>query len=50
VSWREQEARNEVRFRDQNEWIDGASQRFGFRGVTAFVCECVTATALSRLR
>jgi hypothetical protein len=40
VSWREQEARNEVRFRDQNEWIDGASQRFGFRGVTAFVCEC----------
>ena len=40
VSWREQEARNEVSFRDQNEWIDGASQSFGLSEATAFVCEC----------
>jgi hypothetical protein len=40
VNWREQEAHNEVSFRDQNEWIDGASRSFGFREVTAFVCEC----------
>ena len=40
MSWREQEARNEVRFRDQNEWIDGASRSFGFGEMTAFVCEC----------
>lgn len=40
MNWREQEARNEVRFRDQNEWIDGASRSFGLAGLTAFVCEC----------
>jgi len=40
VSWREQEARNEVRFRDQNEWIDGASRSFGPAELTVFVCEC----------
>jgi hypothetical protein len=40
VNWREQEARNEVGFRNQNEWIDGASQSFGVREMTAFVCEC----------
>ena len=40
VNWREQEARNEVRFRDQNEWIDGASRSFGVGELTAFVCEC----------
>jgi hypothetical protein len=40
VNWREQEAHNEVRFRVQNEWIDGASRSFGFGEVTAFVCEC----------
>jgi hypothetical protein len=40
VTWREEEARNEVRFRDQNEWIDGASRSFGVGEVTAFVCEC----------
>ena len=40
MNWREQEARNEVRFRDQNEWIDGASRSFGVAELTAFVCEC----------
>jgi hypothetical protein len=40
VNWREQEARNEVLFRDQNEWIDSASRSFGVGGLTAFVCEC----------
>jgi hypothetical protein len=40
VNWREQEARNEVRFRVQNEWIDGASRSFGLGEVTTFVCEC----------
>ena len=40
VTWREQEARNEVRFRDQNEWINGMSQSFGIEGPTTFVCEC----------
>jgi hypothetical protein len=40
VNWRQQEARNEVRFRDQNEWIDGASRSFGVGELTAFVCEC----------
>ena len=40
MSWREQEARNEVRFRDQNEWIDGASRSFGPAELTVFVCEC----------
>jgi hypothetical protein len=40
VNWREQEARNEVRFRDQNEWIDDMSRSFGVDGLTAFVCEC----------
>lgn len=29
-----------MRFRAQNEWIDGASRSFGFGEVTAFVCEC----------
>ncbi|MEA2661447.1 MAG: hypothetical protein QOH08_1019 [Chloroflexota bacterium] len=29
-----------MRFRVQNEWIDGASRSFGFGEVTAFVCEC----------
>ena len=50
VSWREREARNEARFRDQNEWIEAASESFGAAplasesfGVTprmTFVCEC----------
>jgi hypothetical protein len=40
VNWREQEARSELRFRDQNEWIDGMNRSFGFRGLTVFVCEC----------
>lgn len=40
MSWREREARNEARFRDQNEWIETASERFGADPLTAFVCEC----------
>jgi hypothetical protein len=40
VSWREREARNEARFRNQNEWIDAASRKFGATRFTAFVCEC----------
>jgi hypothetical protein len=40
VSWREREARNEARFRDQNEWIETASERFGGVPLTSFVCEC----------
>jgi hypothetical protein len=40
VNWRELETRTELRFRDQNEWIDGMSRSFGCDGLTAFVCEC----------
>jgi hypothetical protein len=40
MSWREREARNEARFRDQNEWIETASERFGAVPLTSFVCEC----------
>ena len=40
VTWREQEARNEVRFREQNEWIDSMSRSFGLDGLRTFVCEC----------
>jgi hypothetical protein len=40
VSWREREARNEARFRVQNEWIEGASKSYGTTRLTAFVCEC----------
>jgi len=40
VSWREREARNEARFRDQNEWINATSERFGLGTVTTFVFEC----------
>jgi hypothetical protein len=40
VSWREREARNEVRLRYQNEWIDAMSERFGASALTTFVCEC----------
>jgi hypothetical protein len=38
VSWREREARNEARFRTQNEWVDTA----GVAPATllAFICEC----------
>jgi hypothetical protein len=38
VSWREREARNEARFRTQNEWVDTAGA--DSRGDFAFVCEC----------
>ena len=44
MSWREREARNESRFRDQNEWIETASERFGADPLTSFVCECGDAT------
>jgi hypothetical protein len=50
TSWREREARNEARFRDQNEWIEAASERFGAdplagkssgtAALMTFVCEC----------
>ena len=36
----EREARNVAGFRDQNEWIDAASNSFGAERLTAFVCEC----------
>jgi hypothetical protein len=38
VSWREREARNEARFRTQNEWVDQAGSPLG--ALLAFVCEC----------
>ena len=45
--WREQEARNEVRFRAQNEWIEQASQSFASTAATdTFVCECGDATCV----
>ena len=38
VSWREREARNEARFRTQNEWVETAGTAPG--SSVAFVCEC----------
>lgn len=38
VSWREHEARNEARFRTQNEWIETSSAKPETQ--LAFVCEC----------
>jgi hypothetical protein len=50
IGWREREARNEARFRDQNEWIEATSESFGAAsldsevssaaGLMTFVCEC----------
>lgn len=40
TTWREREARNEARFRDQNEWIEAMSASFGPNPLMAFVCEC----------
>ena len=40
VSWREREARNEVRFREQNEWIVATSQSYGGDALMTLVCEC----------
>jgi hypothetical protein len=40
VTWREQEARNEVGFRERNEWIANTSRDFGLHEWTVFVCEC----------
>jgi hypothetical protein len=37
---REREARNEARFRDQNEWIEATHDSFGSPPLMAFVCEC----------
>jgi hypothetical protein len=39
-NWRECEARNEARFRDQNEWIEATHESFGSSSLMAFVCEC----------
>ena len=38
VSWREIEARNEARFRTQNEWVERSA--FAPGSLLAFVCEC----------
>jgi hypothetical protein len=38
VTWREREARNEARFRTQNEWVETAGALSG--SLFAFVCEC----------
>lgn len=38
VSWREREARNEARFRTQNEWVETAGTAPA--SLLAFVCEC----------
>jgi hypothetical protein len=38
VSWREREARNEARFRTQNEWVETAGAAPTM--LLAFVCEC----------
>jgi hypothetical protein len=38
VTWREREARNEARFRTQNEWVDTTGSGSGM--LFAFVCEC----------
>ena len=38
VSWREVEARNEARFRTQNEWVERTSS--APESLFAFVCEC----------
>jgi hypothetical protein len=38
VSWREREARNEARFRTQNEWV--ATGCVAVDSLLAFVCEC----------
>ncbi len=38
VSWREVEARNEARFRTQNEWVERTVAAPG--SLLAFVCEC----------
>jgi hypothetical protein len=38
VSWREREARNEARFRTQNEWVQTTGVAPGL--LLAFVCEC----------
>ena len=40
MTWRGGEARNEVRFRDQNEWVEAASESYGATGLLEFVCEC----------
>ena len=44
MTWRGREARNEVRFRDQNEWIEATADGFGSRprsdATMTFVCEC----------
>lgn len=38
VTWREREARNEARFRTQNEWVETAGADAA--SYLAFVCEC----------
>jgi hypothetical protein len=38
VSWREREARNEARFRTQNEWVETGGR--AAESLLRFVCEC----------
>ena len=38
VSWREREARNEARFRTQNEWVETTGSEA--ESLLGFVCEC----------
>jgi hypothetical protein len=44
MAWRGREARNEARFRDQNEWIEATVDGFGSQPrserLITFVCEC----------
>ena len=49
VSWREREALNEARFRNQNEWIETASTSFGADLLTSFVCECGDGTCMQTI-
>jgi hypothetical protein len=39
--WRTEEVRNEVRFRDFNEWINASNERMGdHRATHEYICEC----------
>ena len=38
VTWREREARNEARFRTQNEWVETTGK--AAESLLGFVCEC----------
>jgi hypothetical protein len=54
VTWRGREARNEVRFRDQNEWIEATTDGFGLQPSSdrtmTFVCECGDASCVEEVQ